>query len=57
LKLSDRNSYHEIPDKIEWLIEQKRYSEIGSNNFDWANKNLHPKSYIQRIITIMELNK
>ena len=55
LKLIDRNSYQEIPDKIEALLKNKKYLEIAQNNFDWANEFLHPENYINRILSIVEL--
>jgi hypothetical protein len=55
LKLTDRNSYQEIPDKIETLLKNKKYLEIAQNNLDWANEFLHPENYINRILSIVEL--
>lgn len=49
-KLSTRNSYVEIPDKIEYLLNNKKYLEIGKNNLDWSYNYLHPKNYIKRIL-------
>lgn len=54
LKVSDRNSFQEIPDLIYTLLYKKKYLQMAQNNFDWANEYLHPKNYIQRILTLIE---
>ncbi|HEU4788836.1 MAG TPA: hypothetical protein VFS71_04055 [Flavobacterium sp.] len=53
-KLSTRSSYLELPDKIEYLLKDKRYLEMGQNNLIWSNTYLHPKNYIKRILSIIE---
>lgn len=55
-KLSARSSYLEIPDKIEHLLENKKYLEVGYNNLKWSDDYLHPKNYIKRIISIIDCN-
>lgn len=51
-KLSSRTSYIEIPDKIELLLKDKKYLEMGKNNLKWSEEYLHPKNYIKRIVAI-----
>jgi len=53
-QLSTRNSFKELPEKIESLLKGKKYLEMGQNNFMWSNFNLHPKNYIKRILSITE---
>lgn len=53
-KLSDRNSYDELPEKIEHLLSKNRYLEMGTNNLSWSENYLHPKNYIKRILSIIE---
>lgn len=53
-KLSTRNAYVELPEKIEYLLAQNRYLEMGSNNLLWSEMYLHPKNYINRILAIIE---
>lgn len=55
-KLSTRSSYEEIPEKIELLIKDKKYIEMGKNNFKWSGIYLHPKNYIHRILKIVDAN-
>ncbi|WPO79482.1 hypothetical protein [Flavobacterium sp. KACC 22761] len=50
-KLSTRNSYLELPEKIDYLLTGKKYLEMGSNNLKWSEEYLHPKNYIQRILS------
>lgn len=54
LALSDRNSYKEIPEKIEMLLKNKHYLEIGKNNLDWSHEYIHPENYIERILHITQ---
>jgi hypothetical protein len=54
-KLSTRSSYLELADKIEYLLNEKKYLEMGSNNLKWSEIYLHPKNYIQRIISIINV--
>ena len=51
--LSTRSSYMEIPDKIESLLKEKKYLEVGKANKEWSNHYLHPQHYIQRILSII----
>ena len=53
-KISTRSSYLELPDKIELLLNNKRYLEIGSNNLLWSDFYLHPKNYFKRILSVIE---
>jgi hypothetical protein len=51
-KLSTRSSYLELPDKIDYLLKNKKYLEMGNNNLKWSNEYLHPKNYINRILAL-----
>jgi glycosyltransferase involved in cell wall biosynthesis len=53
LKLTDRSSYQELPDKIELLLKDKRYLEMGENNLKWSKEYIHPKNYIHRILSVI----
>lgn len=53
-KVNNRNAYLELPEKIEYLLEGKRYLKVGENNLKWSNTYLHPKNYINRIFYIIE---
>jgi len=53
-KLSNRNAYEELPQKIDYLLENKKYLRMGEENLLWSEKYLHPKNYIKRILTIVE---
>lgn len=52
--LSTRSSYMEIPDKIEYLLHEKKYLEVGNNNLKWSDEYLHPKNYIKRILSVIK---
>ncbi|WJS95112.1 hypothetical protein NYQ10_01365 [Flavobacterium johnsoniae] len=52
-KLSNRNAYQELPEKIEYLLSGKKYLEMGQNNLLWSENYLHPKNYIKRILSII----
>lgn len=56
-KLSTRSAFIELPDKIEYLLKDKKYLEVAHNNLQWSNQFLHPKNYIKRILIIIENNK
>jgi hypothetical protein len=56
LKLTSRSSYEELPSKIEELLMNKKYLEIGSNNLNWSRDYLHPANYIKRILSIVDSN-
>lgn len=51
-KVQNRSSYLELPEKIEYLLEGKKYLEVAENNLKWSETYLHPKNYIKRILTI-----
>lgn len=51
-KLSTRSSFEELPDKISYLLEGKKYLEMGNSNLKWSNDFLHPKNYIKRILSV-----
>lgn len=53
-KLSTRNSFSELPEKIESLLMRKNYFEMGQNNLIWSENYLHPKNYFKRILSIVE---
>lgn len=55
-KLSNRSSHEEIPEKIIHLLKDKKYLEMGENNFIWSNNYIHPKNYINRILNIVDVN-
>jgi hypothetical protein len=50
-KLSGRSAYIELPEKIEYLLKDKKYLEMGNNNLQWSENYLHPKNYIKRILS------
>lgn len=51
-KVSSRSAYLELPEKIEYLLKDKKYLEIAQNNLDWSNEYLHPKNYLKRILAL-----
>lgn len=53
-KLSTRNSYSQLPEKIEYLLSENRYMEMGNHNLIWSENYLHPKNYIKRILSVIE---
>lgn len=53
-RLSSRSSFEELPEKIEGLIKNKGYLEMGENNFHWSQKYLHPSNYLNRILLLVE---
>jgi len=52
-KLSTRSAFEEIPDKIEILLKNKKYLDVGNRNLVWSKKYLHPDSYFKRILSII----
>lgn len=52
-KLSSRSSYVELPEKIEFLLKDRNYLEMGTNNLKWSNEYLHPKNYMNRIFALI----
>ncbi|WP_281322645.1 hypothetical protein [Flavobacterium aestivum] len=53
-KLSSRSSYMELPEKIEYLLNENKYLEMGHNNLIWSDNYLHPRNYIKRILSIVD---
>jgi hypothetical protein len=53
-KLNTRDSYKELPEKIENLLTEKKYLKMGENNLIWSETYLHPKNYIKRILAVTE---
>jgi len=53
-KLNTRSSYLELPEKIEYLLDGKKYLKMGEDNLKWSKIYLHPKNYIRRILSIVE---
>ena len=49
-KLESRSSYQELPEKISFLLKDKKYNEMAHNNLEWSNKFLHPHNYLKRIL-------
>jgi|SRR5690554_3411207 len=50
LELTDRNSYEEIPDKVEYFLSNNNYLRMSEQNVFWSEKYLHPSTYISNII-------
>lgn len=50
LQLSDRNSFEELPEKIEILLTDKNYLNMADLNLKWAKNYLDPVNYILRIL-------
>ncbi len=55
--LSSRSSFMELPNKIEYLLNDNKYLEMCDNNFKWSDDYLHPKNYIKRILSIAKSNR
>lgn len=55
-KVSTRNAYLELPEKIDYLLKDKKYLEMGENNLNWSAEYLHPKNYIKRILSLTKKN-
>lgn len=55
-KLSTRSSFEELPGKIDYLLKNKKYLDMGCNNLEWSDEYLHPKNYIKRILSVIGLN-
>lgn len=51
--LSSRTSYQELPEKIEALLKNKRYLEMGHLNKVWSDFYIHPQNYIKRILSLL----
>jgi hypothetical protein len=52
--VSNRIAYHELPDKIQGLLTNKKYLDMASANKAWSDRYIHPKNYIKHIFSIME---
>lgn len=52
-KVSNRSAYQELPEKIEYLLKDKKYLEVAQNNLDWSSQYLHPKNYIKRVLSLI----
>lgn len=50
LKLSNRISYDEIPDKIEALLSSNTHKKMSDANVHWSRTYLDPVNYVTRII-------
>lgn len=57
LKLSNRSSFEELPDKISELMKNKNYLEMGNYNKNWSKIYLHPNNYFNRLLSVIENNK
>ncbi|MGZ9675128.1 hypothetical protein [Flavobacterium sp. GNP001] len=53
--LSSRSAYHELPDKIANLLKNKSYLDMGLANIDWSDRYIHPKNYIDRIVSNLKI--
>lgn len=54
-KLSGRSAYEELPSKIEYLIKDKRYLDMGKANKEWSDNYIHPQNYLNRIFDLIGL--
>ena len=54
-QVSTRTSYLELPEKIDFLLKNKKYLEVAQNNLNWSKMYLHPENYIQRILNVTGL--
>jgi len=54
MKLSNRSAYEELPDKIEALLNNKKYLEMAENNLNWSREYIHPFNYLERILAIVK---
>lgn len=48
--LTNRASFEELPEKIDFLLEDDKYKQMGLNNKNWSEKYLFPNSYIENIL-------
>lgn len=53
LKLQSRSAYDELPHKIETLLKDKKYLEVGGNNLEWSREYIHPFNYLERIVALV----
>lgn len=49
-RLVSRSAYEELPSKIEYLIKDKRYLEMGKANKEWSDDYIHPQNFLKRIL-------
>lgn len=56
-KVSSRSAYVELPDKIEYLLKEKKYLEVAQNNLNWSNTYLHPSNYLNRVLSKAKIKK
>lgn len=56
-KVSSRSAYIELPDKIEYLLKEKKYLEVDQNNLNWSNTYLHPSNYLNRVLSKAKIKK
>lgn len=54
LKLSNRTSYEELPDKINELLKNKYYLQMAKNNKNWSDIYLHPNNYFNRLLSLID---
>lgn len=54
-QVSTRTSYLELPEKIDCILKNKKYLEVGQNNLNWSKMCLHPENYIKRILNVIGL--
>lgn len=52
-RLVSRSAYEELPSKIEYLIKDKRYLEMGKANKEWSDNHIHPVNYLKRILDMI----
>ena len=50
LKLSDRLSFNEIPEKVNLLLSDSNLERMALNNMSWAKQHLHPSNYLVNLI-------
>lgn len=48
--LSSRLAYNQIPEKVEILLKDKKYMDMGNANLKWSYKYLNIENYFERII-------
>ena len=56
-KLVSRSAYEELPSKIEYLIKDKRYLEMGKANKEWSDNHIHPQNYLKKILDKIDINR
>jgi hypothetical protein len=52
--LSTRSAYFELPEKIHYLLKEKKYLEFGNANKEWSDHYIHPHNYIKRILSFVK---